>query len=198
MLKYSLLVSFFYISFTIFSQDLNNVKRNVDQLAGPSFYGRGYVNKGDAKAAKYIASEFKKAGLLPANNASYFQKLSFPVNTFPNELLVKCNGVVLKPGVDYIVEPNCPAFSYKGMVSFVSFNQLNNESYYDSIGYKQSYAVLDTFTPKYSQTAEITKRKFLKNYKQPLIIELSQYQINMVGKLQTRQSLSYYVTQFCF
>jgi aminopeptidase YwaD len=174
MFKYSLLVTFFYISFNIYSQDLNNVKRNIEQLAGPSYYGRGYVKKGDSKAAQYIASEFKKAGLLPANKSSYYQKLSFPVNTFPNELLVKCNGVVLKPGVDYIVEPDCPAFSYKGLVTFVSHSQLNNERYYDSVGYKQSYAVLDTFTPKYSETAEITKRKFLKNYKQPLIIELSQ------------------------
>ena len=96
MFNYSVLVTFFYISFNIFSQDLNNVKRNVDQLAGPSFYGRGYVKKGDSKAAKYIATEFKKAGLLPANQSSYYQKLSFPVNTFPNELLVKCNGVVFE------------------------------------------------------------------------------------------------------
>ena len=58
MFKYSLLVTFFYLSFNIYSQDLNNVKRNVEQLAGSSYYGRGYVKKGDSKAAQYIASEF--------------------------------------------------------------------------------------------------------------------------------------------
>lgn len=173
MFKFTFFIYFFIVSFNIFSQELNNVKRNVDVLADDSYNGRGYVNKGDSKAANYIANEFKKSGILPANNKSYFQKLQFPVNVFPNEIILKCNGVLLKPGIDFIVEPDCPSFKYKGNVSFVSNSQLGKESFYDSIGYKQTYALLDTFSPKYSETAEITRRKFLKNYNQSLLIELT-------------------------
>src|ERR1035437_3045063 len=54
----------------------------VDTLASPSMHGRGYVMKGDSIAADYIKKQFEKIGLKPIEK-EFYQRFSFPVNTFP-------------------------------------------------------------------------------------------------------------------
>ncbi len=49
------------------------LKRDVTFLASPQCEGRGPTTQGLKRAGDYIASEFKKAGLKPGNNGSYFQ-----------------------------------------------------------------------------------------------------------------------------
>lgn len=75
-------------------------------MASPSMHGRGYVNDGDKIAANFIRSEFQKFGLKNFNN-DYYQKLTFPINTFPGNMSVKIDGKELVPGKDYIVSPRC-------------------------------------------------------------------------------------------
>src|SRR5690554_6902201 len=72
------------VPLSVFSQDLDFVKSQVDTLAGTAFFGRGYVNNGSNLAADYLATQYKQAGAQSIGE-SYFQPFSFVVNTFPME-----------------------------------------------------------------------------------------------------------------
>src|SRR3974390_3046018 len=55
------------------------LRRDVTVLASDAFEGRGGTTEGIRKAADYIASEFKKAGLKPAGtDGTYFQPFTIP------------------------------------------------------------------------------------------------------------------------
>ncbi len=47
--------------------------RHIKVLASDAFQGRRPFTAGEEKATNYLASEFKKLGLQPAPNGSYFQ-----------------------------------------------------------------------------------------------------------------------------
>lgn len=51
----------------------DEIKSHIAVLANDSLTGRKPFTAGETKATNYIASEFKKAGLEPGNNGSYFQ-----------------------------------------------------------------------------------------------------------------------------
>ena len=95
---------FFLFSFSINAQ-VEEVRRITKTLCSPEFHGRGYVNRGDSIAAKFIADEFKKIGLKPLKR-NYFQEFSFDVNTFPGKMDVKMGEKLLIPGVHYLVNPS--------------------------------------------------------------------------------------------
>lgn len=101
-----LLFLFLLLSPVTNAQNKARTKQIIDTLTAPYFGGRGYVDSGDWRAARFIASEFKKAGLqpLPKQN-SYFQSFTLPVNTFPGKLSLKADNTELKPGIDFYVDP---------------------------------------------------------------------------------------------
>jgi aminopeptidase YwaD len=102
---------FFQLCFLLFSvtaaysQDSLYARKIINTLTSDKYHGRGYVKKGDAKAAGFIASEYKRFNLQPLNK-NYFQKFSFDVNTFPSAMQIMADGKLLKPGRDYIVYPS--------------------------------------------------------------------------------------------
>lgn len=81
------------------AQDLDYVKRLTDTLTSEQYHGRGYVNNGGLKAAKFIRSEFLKAGLQKV----HFQKFEHPINTFPHTVHLAIDGDTLVPAVDFLV-----------------------------------------------------------------------------------------------
>ena len=88
------------------AQDRDFAKNVIDTLCQPYFAGRGYVNDGDLKAARFVVKEFHEAGLQEfAGAKDYLQPFNMPVNTFPGKMLVKIDGKELVPGQDYIVDP---------------------------------------------------------------------------------------------
>lgn len=96
---------FLFSVFSVHAQDLQYARSVIDTLTSEQFHGRGYVNNGDGIAAKYIASEYAKAGL-KYFGADYFQRFSFPVNTFPDKMEISIGTKKLIAGADYIVNPN--------------------------------------------------------------------------------------------
>lgn len=76
----------------------------VRTLAGPAFFGRGYVNGGDSLAADHIAQEFDRIGLGTLEGRRY-QHFRFPVNTFPDSIHLAVDGHTLRPGIDFITDP---------------------------------------------------------------------------------------------
>jgi aminopeptidase YwaD len=83
--------------------DSAQLKKHINVLCSRGFYGRGYVGKGMQKAARYVAQQYKDAGLLPLGN-DYFQSFSYPVNTFPSTINVRIGDRNLEAGDDYLIQ----------------------------------------------------------------------------------------------
>ncbi len=91
------------------AQDMDYTKRIINDLCASDMDGRGYVNDGVNKAADYLAEEFDKIGL-ERMGRSYFQRYSFPVNTFPTNITCTLDNKVLEVGRDFLLSPasgNC-------------------------------------------------------------------------------------------
>lgn len=98
------------ILFTIFistanAQDINAAKKILKTLSAPDLWGRGYTKGGMGKAANYISSQFKFAGVQPMDGKEFKQYFTYPVNTFPGKMNLDVNGKKLSPGKDFIIVP---------------------------------------------------------------------------------------------
>lgn len=167
----------FLVFFTLYytcsgAQDTVYARKVLNELCSPAFKGRGYVGNGDKKAAAYISSQFKSIGLARVHG-SYYQKFGFPVNTFPVEPVVKYNGKVLRPGIDYLLDPACPATQFIGTCTFVPASVLNTPNHYDSIGSTLAYVVLDTFNSKYFEEAALNNKQYAGDPRNRLLIRLT-------------------------
>jgi hypothetical protein len=112
----------------------------VDTLASPSMHGRGYILKGDSLAADYLRKEFGKMGL-SAIGRSFYQRLCFPVNTFPkvNYNIYyrenKYNGLFTRKKLYrghledpyFLIAPSSPSIKGKFNVITIDSLQLKNE-----------------------------------------------------------------------
>ncbi len=106
-MKFRIIIStvlFFGIVFELKAQDLKYPRQVLNTLASTKMQGRGYVHKGDLKAARFIADELKRDSI-PAINGSYFQPFSFPMNTFPGKMSLSLDGQKLKAGYDFVLAP---------------------------------------------------------------------------------------------
>src|ERR1035437_878814 len=91
------------------AQDSLYARQVIKKLTSKEFFGRGYLNNGLDKAAKYIAKELKTFEAKPLFYTGYFQWFDFNVNTFPGKVIVKVDGKLLKPGADYILNEESSA-----------------------------------------------------------------------------------------
>lgn len=105
MLKYFAFFLLFFLNVSNFFGQIEEIRRITKTLCSEDFDGRGYVNKGDLKAGKFIANEFKRIGIKSFKH-SYFQKFPLSVNTFPASMDVKIGDKTLLPGVHYMVNPS--------------------------------------------------------------------------------------------
>jgi hypothetical protein len=87
------------------SQDTVYARQVIKKLTSERCYGRGYLKHGLDNAADIIVSEIKSMKGKPLFDKSYFQDFYFDVNTFPGKMSVKIDGKELKPGADFIPEP---------------------------------------------------------------------------------------------
>lgn len=124
MKKTIVIVTIFLCNIT-FSQNIDIARQHIDTLSSSHFWGRGYTRGGLQKAANYIRSQFVKSGLQPVS-PNYFQKFSFPVNTFPGVMHFKLNGRELIPGAQYIVSPES-----RGMEGSGKLTRKDNSTYID-------------------------------------------------------------------
>lgn len=77
-----------------------DAKKQLSVIASDAMEGRETGKPGADRAAKYLAGEYQKIGLLPANNGSYF--LNIPLtNTIFNFKSFTVNGSELAYGKDY-------------------------------------------------------------------------------------------------
>lgn len=109
MIKSILAFSLIFRSFICQANDSLYVRHITDTLSSKAFLGRGYVENGMQKAAKFIAAEMQQIGLKVET-----QRLNFPVNVFAGKMALSINGVALKPGSDFIVGPESRGIKAKG------------------------------------------------------------------------------------
>ncbi len=180
---------FIFIVFSTYSkaQDTVYARKIIADLCSPKMAGRGYVNNGDKKAAKYIQKEFVKLGLKKANSKSYFQPFSFPVNTFPKTVEVEYNGKKLIAGVDFIINPDCNFFEFEGDIEFILTNEMNDSNHYDFKGFRLQHVVIDTFI-KSNEKAAINWKKYSSDYKKQLIIKLTNDKLTYSSSYQVRNN----------
>jgi hypothetical protein len=101
----SLLVLFALNTFISYGQ-IEEIRRITEQLCSPEFHGRGYYKKGDSLAADYLVEEFKKLNV-EGYKGEYLQPFNINgVNTFPGKMKIEQNGIALKPGVHFVVDPS--------------------------------------------------------------------------------------------
>lgn len=106
---------------------LEEVRNWTKTLCSPEFHGRGYVSSGDSIAAQFLVEEYLKIGLTPIpGQSSMLQSFQFPVNTFPGKMTVKFDELVLKPGIDFIIEPSSGSFKGDLNTIYLNGNSLYN------------------------------------------------------------------------
>ncbi len=115
-----LLAHFFtFFSTLCFSQSIESTKINIQKLCSDELKGRGYVEQGVNKAAKYLVKEFENLNLKKFNN-SYIQTYTFPVNTFPYPISCELDNKPKKVGIDFLVAAD--ATKINGNYNLIFFN----------------------------------------------------------------------------
>jgi aminopeptidase YwaD len=86
------------------AQETDYARYTINRLCNPKMHGRGYVKHGEKKAARYIAREFRKQQVRP-HSGTYFQPFEIPINSFPSKMKLCLNGSEMRPGTDYLIDP---------------------------------------------------------------------------------------------
>lgn len=92
----------------LWAQDMNYARKVIKELSSDSYFGRGYINKGDSIAAVYLSSEMKKFKL-KGIESNFYQTYSTSINTFPEDPILKFGENKLESAVDFIVYPDSPS-----------------------------------------------------------------------------------------
>lgn len=87
----------------------DDIKAHIAVLADDSLLGRKPFTIGEDKAIKYISSQFKKMGLEPGNNGSYFQDVPMVEITSTPSSLMEVRGATAK--MDLNVNTDFVAFT---------------------------------------------------------------------------------------
>lgn len=104
--------------YSVRGQEIRYARELIADLSSPSMHGRGYVKKGDLKAAKYIRKQFRKLGVTPLGE-DYFQYFNLNINTFPGKIRVVVDNQTSIPGKDFVLYASSP--SIKGTFELVYF-----------------------------------------------------------------------------
>ncbi len=124
------LVFYLLLVFIVLStsgQSLEYARQIVQKLSSPELAGRGYVDHGNANAAKYIKGQYTEIGLKPFDK-DFYQSFKIDVNTFPSAMKLQIDGVELIPGEEYIADPVSPSLSGEYAVYVVKKQDLLDDN----------------------------------------------------------------------
>jgi len=115
-IRFLLLIILFWLWQNSAAQDKNYAHQLINKLASEEFAGRGYVDKGVNKAAKFIESQFKEYGM-ESFGKSYAQPFRFAINTIQKTKTFSIDNIDYKPGTEYLI--SCFSNSLKGTFDLV-------------------------------------------------------------------------------
>lgn len=161
----------------LFAQDRFKAQEHIDTLCSKEFFGRGYVNNGHDKAARYLAEEMKNIGLLPLNE-TYLHRFPLQVNTFPEDITLSYIGESQKSGYDYLVSPYSGSVEGTFELAELPASWLRKTKKLKKLSKKRfrNKALLLPPAPDYPLT------DFLKWYQGPLLVQPQQKFTWSVGK----------------
>ncbi len=81
----------------------DHVRFVLSALAHDSMEGRGTGTRGSMRAAKFIAEQFRLAGLTPAGDSGYFQHVPMATRMTDPASTITVDGTVLHSGTDFAV-----------------------------------------------------------------------------------------------
>lgn len=96
------------LSASLWAQDMNYSRKIIKELSSDAYFGRGYINKGDSIAAVYLSAEMKNLKL-KSFESNFYQAYSTPINTFPEDPILKLGENKLESAQDFIVYPDSPS-----------------------------------------------------------------------------------------
>ena len=117
---------------------VKSLKEKLSILAADSMEGRETGTEGERKAAHYISGQFKKMGLLPGNDASYYMPFSLYRYSLESSSLI-INNTPATEFIDYNVSTQSPFTGHENINNLVLFS---NKSILDTaflIGIKDKY-----------------------------------------------------------
>jgi len=123
---------FLFVTNQLTAQNIDYTKKIINELCSEEMAGRGYVNKGDKNAATYINKQLK-AFNTNFFDKNYFQKLSFPINTFPGNMQLEINAKKLKAVDEFVVSPNCPTIKGRFPIVYLPATADTVDAIFDSI-----------------------------------------------------------------
>ena len=169
-------------------------KAILDTLCSEHFDGRGYVNRGDVRAADFIVEELKSIGVQNFKKRSFTQEYSFKVNSFPYPIEVIWGDDTLKAGGDYLVSPI--SGTAQGEFEVIEVNKDNYQTVFKGgINFQQldpsqtifAFNFIDSKNKELKQ--EITALSYQATQYFPVITVTNQKQMYSVGRQQTTYPL---------
>ena len=103
-MKKILIIALALVTLQSGAQDMAHYKRVVKELSSAKYQGRGYAKGGANKAGKYLAKEYKKAGV----DKVTLQPFTIDINTFPGKMEMWADGKKLTAGVDFSMREYSP------------------------------------------------------------------------------------------
>ena len=104
MKKHFLILLLALVAVQLPAQDLAHYKRVVKELSSSKYQGRGYARGGANKAGKYLAKQYKKAGV----DEVTLQPFTIDINTFNGKMEMWADGKKLTAGVDFSMREYSP------------------------------------------------------------------------------------------
>lgn len=96
------LFSLFFLSHNLIqAQDSLRIRETLNHLCTPELAGRGYLQEGHKKAARYLKERFQQTGLKPFQ-AGYWQSFPMSAVVFPEVPKLSLNGRELEAGKDFL------------------------------------------------------------------------------------------------
>jgi len=127
---YALTAAFLLLPCAINAQNKEYAKQVIEKLCSDDFSGRGYINEGDKKAARFIAETFRRYRL-GSSTVDYMQPFGFQVITFPGETFLKIDGIMLEPGKEFIVNAGCPIIKGNYKIVYIDSATIDNKTAFD-------------------------------------------------------------------
>jgi Zn-dependent M28 family amino/carboxypeptidase len=81
--------------------NLDNVRKDIKQLASDEFAGRGPLSKGEKLTINYLAKQYKAMGLVGANNGSFFQAVPIAKVIIEQDMELGIGDLKFKNGTDF-------------------------------------------------------------------------------------------------
>ncbi len=178
-------VLLFLIHCTTIAQDRNYATRIMDSLCSPAYFGRGYLNDGDRKAGEFIRNEMIHAGLLPLAD-DYRHRFSFPVNTFPEDLIFQIDGKNMQAGVDFIPAPHATSFhAVHQKLRLVKKEDLLSKCRYRKLRREIKSGVVLVLDTTTDEKAMVKRKELMKETRVSFYIELVN---NLVWSVSTKEN----------